>query len=183
MPRIEAGLVVRRNSTSGQRDREAALACLGGGVDPRHSDGRADREGATVISLGAAGIAALRRTECREPGGKVKKQDETFTDLVAAAAGIVLGQRGRGVPVTIVRGLDYPSNDDGVRSMLNTRHLSGHPGKCHARIRSARHPSDDHSELGHEGVVRHYRPGGVRRQDRGGGPPSLGPAILPRTRW
>ncbi|GHH21528.1 coenzyme F420-0:L-glutamate ligase [Streptomyces rubradiris] len=54
------------------------------------SDGRADRRGATVVSIGAAGVAPLRVTE---HGGK--RQEETFTDLIAAAAGIILGQRGR----------------------------------------------------------------------------------------
>jgi coenzyme F420-0:L-glutamate ligase/coenzyme F420-1:gamma-L-glutamate ligase len=83
------------------------------------SDGRADRAGATVISIGAAGIAPLRVTEHTEPTGKVKKQDETFTDLAAAAAGIVLGQRGRGVPVVILRGLTYELGDAGVASMLH----------------------------------------------------------------
>jgi coenzyme F420-0:L-glutamate ligase / coenzyme F420-1:gamma-L-glutamate ligase len=82
------------------------------------SDGRADRLGATVISLGAAGIAPLRLTEHTEPHGKVKRQEETFTDLLAAAGGIVLGQRGRGAPVAILRGVAYQTSDDGVASIL-----------------------------------------------------------------
>ncbi|MCI2421146.1 coenzyme F420-0:L-glutamate ligase [Saccharopolyspora sp. K220] len=85
------------------------------------SDGRADRAGATVISIGSAGIAPLRITTHTEPSGKVKIQDETFTDLAAAAAGIVLGQRGRGVPVAILRGLTYHRSDEGVASMLHSR--------------------------------------------------------------
>lgn len=71
------------------------------------SDGRADRKGATVISIGAAGIAPLRVTEHNEPGGRTKRQEETLTDLVAAAAGLILGQRGRGAPVAVVRGITY----------------------------------------------------------------------------
>ncbi|UCM88462.1 coenzyme F420-0:L-glutamate ligase [Streptomyces marincola] len=81
------------------------------------SDGRADRRGATVISIGAAGIAPLRTTE---HGGK--KQEETLTDLVAAAAGIILGQRGRGAPVAVLRGINYTSSSDaGVATMLHHR--------------------------------------------------------------
>lgn len=83
------------------------------------SDGRADRRGATVVSLGAAGIAPLRITKHTEPGGAIKRQEETITDMVAATAGIVLGQRGRGVPVVVVRGVAYEPSDVGVISMLH----------------------------------------------------------------
>jgi coenzyme F420-0:L-glutamate ligase / coenzyme F420-1:gamma-L-glutamate ligase len=82
------------------------------------SDGRADRRGATVISLGAAGIAPLRITEHTE-GGRTKRQEETLTDLVAATGAIILGQRGRGAPVAVLRGLAYKSGDQGVASMLH----------------------------------------------------------------
>lgn len=80
------------------------------------SDGRADRRGATVISIGAAGVAPLRVTE--HDG---KEQEETFTDLITAAAGIILGQRGRGAPVAVLRGIAYPPSDEGVASMLHHR--------------------------------------------------------------
>lgn len=80
------------------------------------SDGRADRRGATTISIGAAGVAPLRVTE---HGGK--KQEETFTDLIAAAAGIILGQRGRGAPVAVLRGIAYTASEVGVCSMLHHR--------------------------------------------------------------
>ncbi|WP_079172568.1 zeta toxin family protein [Streptomyces misionensis] len=74
---------------------------------------RADRRGATVISIGAAGIGPLRITE---HGGK--RQEETFTDLVAPAAGIILGQRGRGVPAVVLRGIAFEPSDEGVSAML-----------------------------------------------------------------
>ncbi|WUT01518.1 coenzyme F420-0:L-glutamate ligase (plasmid) [Streptomyces sp. NBC_00708] len=78
------------------------------------SDGRADRRGATCISIGAAGVAPLRLTE--HDG---KRQEETLTDMIAAAAGIILGQRGRGVPVAILRGVSYTPSDAGVAAMLH----------------------------------------------------------------
>jgi len=78
------------------------------------SDGRADRRGATVISIGAAGITPLRVTE---HGGK--RQEETLTDLIAAAAGIILGQRGRGAPVVVMRGIAYTPSNDGMASVLH----------------------------------------------------------------
>jgi len=67
-----------------------------------------------VISIGAAGVSPLRTTE---HGGK--RQEETLTDLIAAAAGIILGQRGRGVPVVILRGINYTGSDEGVSAMLH----------------------------------------------------------------
>ncbi|MET7344638.1 coenzyme F420-0:L-glutamate ligase [Streptomyces sp. NPDC005547] len=78
------------------------------------SDGRADRRGATCISIGAAGTTPLRVTK---HGGK--QQEETFTDMIAAAAGIILGQRGRRAPVVVLRGIAYTPSDEGVRTMLH----------------------------------------------------------------
>ncbi|MGW2587060.1 coenzyme F420-0:L-glutamate ligase [Streptomyces virginiae] len=78
------------------------------------SDGRADRRGANLISIGAAGITPLRTTE--HDG---KRQEETLTDLIAAAAGIILGQRGRGVPAAVLRGITYTASDEGVAVMLH----------------------------------------------------------------
>ncbi|MFJ2745445.1 coenzyme F420-0:L-glutamate ligase [Streptomyces sp. NPDC087440] len=85
------------------------------------SDGRADRRGATVLSIGTAGIAPLRITSHTGPDGSQKRQEETFTDLVAAAAGILLGQRGRGAPVAVLRGIEFSAGDEGVASMLHAR--------------------------------------------------------------
>ncbi|MDQ1293602.1 MAG: coenzyme F420-0:L-glutamate ligase / coenzyme F420:gamma-L-glutamate ligase [Actinomycetota bacterium] len=80
------------------------------------SDGRADRRGATVISIGAAGLPAVRISEFEG-----KRPEETFTDMIAAAAGIILGQRGRGVPAVVLRGIAYDHDDSGVAAMLHRR--------------------------------------------------------------
>ena len=98
------------------RDALTASTGTAAGVVIADSDGRADRRGATVISIGAAGIAPLRVTE--HDG---KRQEESLTDLVAAAAGIILGQRGRGAPVAVLRGITYPPGDEGVTAMLHHR--------------------------------------------------------------
>ena len=82
------------------------------------SDGRPDRKGATAVSIGSAGISPLRVTP--KPTGE-GIQEETLVDLVAAAAAVVIGQRGRGVPVAVVRGLRYEASDSGVRSILHRR--------------------------------------------------------------
>lgn len=99
--------------------RDALAASTGANVAVviADSDGRADRRGATVISIGAAGVAPLRTTE---HGGK--RQEETLTDLIAAAAaGIILGQRGRGAPVAILRGVTYTASDEGGVAVLHPR--------------------------------------------------------------
>ncbi|GGV76222.1 coenzyme F420-0:L-glutamate ligase [Streptomyces thermoviolaceus] len=86
------------------------------------SDGRADRRGATVISIGAAGIAPLRITE---HGGN--RQEETFTDLIAAAAGIILGRRGRGAPVAALRGIAHSARAGESQQCSTTGHdTAGH---------------------------------------------------------
>ncbi|MFI6689369.1 coenzyme F420-0:L-glutamate ligase [Streptomyces sp. NPDC050485] len=112
------------------RDELTATAGVPVAVVIADSDGRPDRRGATVIAIGSAGISPLRITEA--PNGK--RQEETFTDMVAATAGIVLGQRGRGVPVAIVRGVTYGSSDDGVGSILhhpaNPSSPQGAAGSC-----------------------------------------------------
>ncbi|MFF4410152.1 coenzyme F420-0:L-glutamate ligase [Streptomyces sp. NPDC001404] len=85
------------------------------------SDGRADRRGSTVIAIGAAGISPLRVSEHPEDDGSIKRQQETLVDLAAAAAGIILGQRGRGAPVVVLRGMSYEAADAGVSSILHRR--------------------------------------------------------------
>lgn len=85
------------------------------------SDGRPDRLGATVIAIGAAGIRPLRVTGNIEPGGRVKRQEETLADLLAGAAGVLVGQRGRGAPVAVLRGVRYAADDSGIASILYRR--------------------------------------------------------------
>jgi coenzyme F420-0:L-glutamate ligase / coenzyme F420-1:gamma-L-glutamate ligase len=80
------------------------------------SDGRADRKGSIVLAIGAAGIAPLRLTP--KPG-TTKQQDETLTDMITGAAGIILGQRGRNAPVVILRGITYQHSDAGIGSILH----------------------------------------------------------------
>ncbi|MBO2466244.1 coenzyme F420-0:L-glutamate ligase [Actinomadura violacea] len=109
------------------RDAISAMAGVNVAVVIADSDGRADRLGSTVIAIGAAGIAPLRVTEDTEPEGRGKRQAETAVDLVAAAAGIILGQRGRGAPVAVIRGVEYQASDEGVRSILHRAKKSAEP--------------------------------------------------------
>ncbi len=83
------------------------------------SDGRPDRRGATVIAIGAAGLTPLRVTTVVDGCG-TKQQEETIVDLVAAAAGIVIGQRGRGAPIAVLRGVQFEQGNEGVRATLHS---------------------------------------------------------------
>ncbi|MET9255188.1 coenzyme F420-0:L-glutamate ligase [Streptomyces sp. NPDC003717] len=108
-------------SARGLRDALQAATGVRAAVLVVDSDGRPDRRGATVIAIGAAGIAPLRVTECVQPDGRTKRQEETFADLLAGAAGILLGQRGRGAPVAVLRGVAYTDDDAGVAAILHHR--------------------------------------------------------------
>jgi len=71
------------------------------------SHGRADRAGAGAVALGIYGISPLRITSNVQADGKVKYADETVCDMLAAGASVIMGQRGRGIPVVCVRGLSF----------------------------------------------------------------------------
>ena len=77
------------------------------GVVITDSDGRQDKVGATQIAVGLYGIPALRESYYGN-----KKMQETICDMLAAAGGLIMGQRGTGKPVVIVRGLKYEFKAD-----------------------------------------------------------------------
>ena len=68
------------------------------GVLITDSDGREDIAGATQLSIGTYGVPPIRRQNGTE---------ETICDMLAAAAGLVMGQRGVNIPATIIRGFVY----------------------------------------------------------------------------
>ncbi len=68
------------------------------GVLITDSDGREDIAGATQLSIGTYGVPPIRRQNGTE---------ETICDMLAAAAGLVMGQRGVNIPAAIIRGSAY----------------------------------------------------------------------------
>lgn len=68
------------------------------------SEGREDRAGA--VALGVSGIDPIRRTT--SPSGK--QQEETISDMIANAASILIGQRGKNTPVVVIRELNIGRN-------------------------------------------------------------------------
>lgn len=84
------------------------------------SHGRADRAGAGAVALGIYGISPLRITSTVQANGKVKYADETICDMLAAGASVIMGQRGRGLPVVCVRGLSFQFDPTAsVKSILH----------------------------------------------------------------
>ncbi len=70
------------------------------------SDGRVEKKGATQVAIGIYGVPPVRVTEYAEKG-KVKRNEETTCDMLAASAGLLMGQRGTNRPVVLIRGYEY----------------------------------------------------------------------------
>lgn len=69
------------------------------------SDGRIDKAGATQVAVGLYGISGLRKTTFRK-----KSNVETVCDMLAAASGLMMGQRGQGFPLIKISGYEYDFN-------------------------------------------------------------------------
>lgn len=71
------------------------------------SDGRIDKLGATQIAIGVYGIHPLRVVHVSE-----KTTSETICDMLAASAGLMMGQRGTNKPVVLIHGFDFDFNEN-----------------------------------------------------------------------
>lgn len=77
------------------------------------SDGRIDKKGATQVAIGLYGVPALRIAESYDGVSKhVKKSEETFCDMIAAASVLIMGQRGNNKPFVLVKGCNYVFNSN-----------------------------------------------------------------------
>jgi len=89
------------------------------------SDGRDDRGGSTQLTVGLYGIQPYRQSSYTNDNGEKKQNQETLCDLIAAAAGILMGQRGNGIPLVVVQGIDYTFDENAtLDSILHKRSLS-----------------------------------------------------------
>lgn len=81
------------------------------GVIITDSDGRIDKKGATQVAIGLYGVPATRDTNYEDSATGIKKiLSETICDMLAAAAGLVMGQRGTQKPVVRISGFNYKFN-------------------------------------------------------------------------
>jgi coenzyme F420-0:L-glutamate ligase/coenzyme F420-1:gamma-L-glutamate ligase len=73
------------------------------------SFGRPWRKGVTNVALGAAGLPALidRRGEMDRNGRRLEVTEVAFADLIASAAGLLMGEGAESIPAVLVRGLAW----------------------------------------------------------------------------
>lgn len=95
------------------------------GVVMNDSHGRAWRNGAVGVCIGAAGLAALLdlRGEPDLFGRKLKITEVGHADEIASAASLVMGQAGEGFPMVLCRGLAATRPDGRARDLVRPRHL------------------------------------------------------------
>lgn len=66
------------------------------------SDGRIDKKGATQVAIGLYGVSGLRKSQYQ-----YKTNVETICDMLAASAGLLMGQKGKMLPIVKIHGIDY----------------------------------------------------------------------------
>lgn len=66
------------------------------------SDERIDKKGATQVAVGLYGISGLRKSQHED-----KTNVETICDMLAASAGLLMGQKGKMLPIVKIHGIDY----------------------------------------------------------------------------
>jgi coenzyme F420-0:L-glutamate ligase / coenzyme F420-1:gamma-L-glutamate ligase len=116
-------LLLPENPDASAEKLRATLATALGverGVVISDSFGRPWRKGVTNIALGAAGLPALidRRAEADRHGRKLEVTEVAFADLVAAAAGLVMGEGAEGVPAALLKGLTWSAESSNASALL-----------------------------------------------------------------
>lgn len=66
------------------------------------SDGRIDKKDATQVAIGLYGVSGLRKSQYQD-----KTNVETICDMLAASAGLLMGQKGKMLPIVKIHGIDY----------------------------------------------------------------------------
>jgi coenzyme F420-0:L-glutamate ligase/coenzyme F420-1:gamma-L-glutamate ligase len=83
------------------------------------SFGRLDRLGSMGMSIGFAGISAVERRKQTDLFGGHITPVIALVDELSAAASMLMGQGNEGVPVVIVRGAPYTTDEEsGIRDLL-----------------------------------------------------------------
>lgn len=86
------------------------------GVIITDSDGREDKKGSNQVAIGIYGVPALRKKKTTNE----KETVETFCDLVASAAGLIMGQKYAMNPIVIIRGAEFEFDEESrITSALN----------------------------------------------------------------
>ena len=96
----DGSLVIKRGVGAGDLKKIAVVIT--------DSEGREDRAGAGAVALGVSGIDSIRRTASQSG----KQQEETISDMIANAASLLIGQRGKNTPAVVLRGLNIGRNTE-----------------------------------------------------------------------
>ncbi len=93
------------------------------GVVVNDSAGRAWRNGSVGITLGAAGLPPLRVMAGQRDlyGRRLEVTEVGLADEVAAAASLLMGQAGEGLPLVLVSGLDWQAGAADARVLLRPK--------------------------------------------------------------
>jgi coenzyme F420-0:L-glutamate ligase/coenzyme F420-1:gamma-L-glutamate ligase len=101
----------------------AALAqCFGVEIGTVISDsfGRPWRKGVVNVALGTAGLPALldRRGQFDRHGRRLEVTEIAFADLIASAAGLIMGEGAEGYPAVLLRGLSWTETATPASALL-----------------------------------------------------------------
>jgi coenzyme F420-0:L-glutamate ligase/coenzyme F420-1:gamma-L-glutamate ligase len=107
-------------SASALRDEFQALVGTAPAVVIIDSFGRPWRHGVVAVAIGASGWPALldRRGELDRDGRLLEVTQVALADMVANAAGLVMGEGAEGVPVALVRGFGAVGEDCPAASLV-----------------------------------------------------------------
>jgi coenzyme F420-0:L-glutamate ligase / coenzyme F420-1:gamma-L-glutamate ligase len=94
--------------------------CAEIGVVISDSFGRPWRKGVTNVAIGVAGLPALadRRGELDRNGRRLEVTEVAFADLIASAAGLIMGEAAEGCPAVILRGLSWSAPGTAAAALL-----------------------------------------------------------------
>ena len=72
------------------------------------------------MAIGAAGLPSLidRRGEMDRNGRRLEVTEVAFADLVASAAGLVMGEGSEGIPAALIRGLGWSSASNPATALV-----------------------------------------------------------------
>jgi coenzyme F420-0:L-glutamate ligase/coenzyme F420-1:gamma-L-glutamate ligase len=87
------------------------------------SHGRAWREGAIGVTIGAAGLTTLLDLRGTPDlfGRKLQTTRVGISDELASAASILMGQAAEGFPIVHIRGLPYPLGEGSLKELLRPK--------------------------------------------------------------
>lgn len=85
--------------------------------------GRAWRMGTTGTAIGAFGLTALqdRRGAPDRAGDILQSSEIAIADEVASAASLLMGQADEGLPIVVLRGLDWVAGDGTAADLVRSR--------------------------------------------------------------